>query len=90
MSGFIQNLGGRSSELNSFVSKIKAGASAQEAYQAILEKTVVDLCKASVIEEKDHWTIAQFWLVATKLAKDVIDFEEILLHPGSVLYLTNI
>ncbi|KAJ3391750.1 mitochondrial escape protein 2 [Lobulomyces angularis] len=78
----VEGLGGRKTDLELLVQKIKIGMSPQDAYNEIILKSVTEIRKIGMnrnesdVQDKKHvakWNIAQFWKIVELLSK----FEEI-------------
>lgn len=69
---FIRNFGGRSSQLQLFVQKIKAGSSPEDSYAEILEKTILDLKRASDSDNDDGLSVPSNGIMASRPALDTV------------------
>jgi hypothetical protein len=84
--GYISALGGRRTDLELFIQKIKAGSTSENAFNEIVSKSVSELRKTGLGEEdiagkKAPWTPAQFWKVIQQLSKyEMVDYDELRQH----------
>ena len=73
--GFIQTLGGRRTDLELFIQKIRAGSNPMEAFNDIIIKSVAEIRKQGLgegefrNEVKSPWNPVQFWMLVELLAK---------------------
>ena len=72
---YIHTLGGRRTDLELFIQKIKAGLTSTEAFNEIVLKSVSELRKIGLgegdvrNETKSPWDPVQFWILVELLAK---------------------
>jgi len=78
---YIRTLGGRRTDLELFIQKIKAGSSSAEAFNDIIYKSVSELRKIGLgegdirKETKCPWDPIQFWILIDLLSKnDSVNF----------------
>ncbi|KAF9582484.1 mitochondrial escape protein 2 [Lunasporangiospora selenospora] len=82
----VQTIGGRLTDLELFVQKIKGGLTSDEAMHDILTRAVVEVRKnAYDFDNSDgrtlSWTPIQFWTVMKALANtDAVSFDELKIH----------
>ncbi|KAF9913269.1 mitochondrial escape protein 2 [Linnemannia zychae] len=83
----VQTIGGRLTDLELFVQKIKSGAKPEDAVKDILGRAVVEVRKnAFDFDNSDgrtlNWTPLQFWAVMKQLAAfEAASFDELKIHP---------
>ncbi|KAG0334793.1 mitochondrial escape protein 2 [Podila horticola] len=84
----VKTIGGRLTDLELFVQKVKTGMSPQDAVHDILSRAVVEIRKnAFDLDRNDKdktvgWTPIQFWAVMKQLATyDSVNFDELKIHP---------
>ncbi|KAF9426941.1 mitochondrial escape protein 2 [Podila epigama] len=84
----VQTIGGRLTDLELFVQKVKSGMTPKDAVHDILSRAVVEVRKSAFdLERSDKekdvgWTPIQFWAVMKQLAKqDAVQFDELKIHP---------
>ncbi|KAI8606130.1 RNA12 protein-domain-containing protein [Dissophora ornata] len=89
-SGLIENvvvIGGRLTDLELFVQKVKSGMTPDDAVNDILGRAVVEVRKnAFDFDSSDRkslgWTPIQFWAIMKQLAvKDIASYDELKIHP---------
>lgn len=83
----VQTIGGRLTDLELFVQKIKSGQKPEDAVNDILGRAVVEVRKnAFDFDNSDgrtlNWTPIQFWAVMKQLAaSETASFDELKIHP---------
>ncbi|KAG0371719.1 mitochondrial escape protein 2, partial [Mortierella sp. AD032] len=83
----VKTIGGRLTDLELFVQKVKSGMGPEDAVHDILGRSVVEVRKNAfdfdTAEKKTlGWTPIQFWTVMKQLAAhDVVSFDELKIHP---------
>ncbi|KAK3840752.1 MAG: RNA12 protein-domain-containing protein [Linnemannia gamsii] len=83
----VKTIGGRLTDLELFVQKVKSGMGPEDAMHDILGRSVVEVRKNAfdfdTAEKKTlGWTPIQFWTVMKQLAAhDVVSFDELKIHP---------
>ncbi|KAG0021701.1 mitochondrial escape protein 2 [Podila clonocystis] len=84
----VKTIGGRLTDLELFVQKVKTGMSPQDAVHDILSRSVIEIRKnAFDLDRNDKdkiagWTPIQFWAVMKQLAThDSVNFDELKIHP---------
>ncbi|KAG0096400.1 mitochondrial escape protein 2 [Podila epicladia] len=84
----VKILGGRLTDLELFVQKVKTGMSPQDAVHDILSRAVIEIRKnAFDLDRNDKdkiigWSPIQFWAVMKELANhDSVNFDELKIHP---------
>ncbi|KAF9294546.1 mitochondrial escape protein 2 [Mortierella antarctica] len=84
----VKTIGGRLTDLELFVQKVKTGMSPQDAVYDILSRAVIEIRKnAFDLDRNDKdktvgWTPIQFWAVMKELAThDSVNFDELKIHP---------
>ncbi|KAF9576301.1 mitochondrial escape protein 2 [Mortierella alpina] len=82
----VKTIGGRLTDLELFVQKVKAGMGPEDAMNDILGRAVIEVRKSAFdfdnSEKKQNWTAIQFWTVMKLLAKaDAVSFDELRIHP---------
>ncbi|KAF9435047.1 mitochondrial escape protein 2 [Entomortierella beljakovae] len=83
----VKVIGGRLTDLELFVQKVKSGSSPTDAVQDILARAVIEVRKNSFdFESSDKkslgWTSIQFWTVMKQLAKyNAASYDELKIHP---------
>ncbi|KAF9123239.1 mitochondrial escape protein 2 [Mortierella sp. 14UC] len=83
----VQTIGGRLTDLELFVQKIKSGTKPEDAVKDILGRAVVEVRKnAFDFDNSDgrtlNWTPLQFWAVMKQLAAfEAASFDELKIHP---------
>ncbi|KAF9937505.1 mitochondrial escape protein 2 [Modicella reniformis] len=84
---FIQMFGGRMTDLQLYVQKIKNGLSPADAMDDVLYRAVVEVRKGAFdFDSTDGrtlgWTPIQFWIVMKQLATNgTANFDELMIHP---------
>lgn len=83
----VGGVGGRFSDLEQLVQKLKTGKSASQSLEEMISRAVTELLRTG-LESRD-WSDTQFWHVATSLAsKGVVNMDELRMHAlfkGSIL-----
>ncbi|KAG0042886.1 mitochondrial escape protein 2 [Gryganskiella cystojenkinii] len=83
----VQIIGGRLTDLELFVQKVKSGMGPEDAVNDILGRAVIEVRKSAfdfdTSEKKSvSWTPIQFWTVLRELAvSDVVSYDELKIHP---------
>ncbi|KAF9416915.1 mitochondrial escape protein 2 [Entomortierella beljakovae] len=83
----IQVIGGRLTDLELFVQKLKGGMDPDDALHDILTRSVVEVRKGAFdFDSEDDrtlgWTALQFWTVMKRLANgELANFDELRIHP---------
>ncbi|KAF9106445.1 mitochondrial escape protein 2 [Mortierella sp. GBA35] len=83
----VKTIGGRLTDLELFVQKVKSGMGPEDAVSDILGRSVIEVRKNAfdfdTAEKKTlGWTPIQFWTVMKQLAaQDVVSFDELKIHP---------
>ncbi|KAF9428204.1 mitochondrial escape protein 2 [Podila epigama] len=83
----VQTIGGRLTDLELFVQKVKSGMGPEDAVHDILTRAVVEVRKSAFdFDSKDekvlNWSTLQFWTILKKLAAtEVANFDELKVHP---------
>lgn len=84
----VKTIGGRLTDLELFVQKVKTGIPPQDAVHDILSRAVIEIRKnAFDVDRSDKdkivgWTPIQFWTVMKQLAThDAVNFDELKIHP---------
>ncbi|KAG0347787.1 mitochondrial escape protein 2 [Podila humilis] len=84
----VQTIGGRLTDLEMFVQKVKSGMSPEDAVHDILSRAVVEIRKNAFDQDRSDkdkssgWTPIQFWTVLKNLAShDSVSFDELKIHP---------
>ncbi|KAF9585237.1 mitochondrial escape protein 2 [Lunasporangiospora selenospora] len=86
---FVKIIGGRLTDLELFVQKVKSGISPEDAVSDLLGRAVVEIRKSAFDsdpgdkDKKAHgWTPIQFWLVLKQLANaEAVSYDELKIHP---------
>jgi len=82
MKSCVEGLGGRITELQQLIQKIKAGSKPQDAYEEIVSKSMTDVRKIGN-EPNSRWTQPQFWKVCQLLAKtDEVCYDDLRFSPA--------
>ncbi|KAI9105786.1 RNA12 protein-domain-containing protein [Phlyctochytrium arcticum] len=81
----VKGLGGRLTDLEVLVQKIRAGMTPTEAYSEIVSRAVSELRKLGLFEDapagSTSWTPIQFWLLATLLTtQDFVSYDALRFH----------
>ncbi|KAF9178843.1 mitochondrial escape protein 2 [Haplosporangium sp. Z 767] len=83
----VKTIGGRLTDLELFVQKVKSGISPEDALHDILGKAVIEVRKSAFDYDNSdkkplNWTPIQFWAVMKQLAEsDAVSFDELKIHP---------
>ncbi|KAF9951110.1 mitochondrial escape protein 2 [Mortierella alpina] len=82
----VKTIGGRLTDLELFVQKVKAGMGPEDAMNDILGRAVIEVRKSAFdfdnADKKQNWTAIQFWTVMKLLAKsEAVSFDELRIHP---------
>ncbi|KAF9214507.1 mitochondrial escape protein 2 [Podila verticillata] len=83
----VQIIGGRLTDLELFVQKVKTGMDPEDAVNDILTRAVIEVRKSAFdFDSKDekvlNWSTLQFWTILKKLAScETANFDELKIHP---------
>ncbi|KAF9975836.1 mitochondrial escape protein 2 [Actinomortierella ambigua] len=83
----VETIGGRLTDLELFVQKVKSGMAPEEATHDILGRAVIEVRKAAFDYDNTegktaHWTAIQFWAIMQQLAfADSANYDELKIHP---------
>ncbi|KAG0237717.1 mitochondrial escape protein 2 [Actinomortierella wolfii] len=83
----VETIGGRLTDLELFIQKVKSGMAPEEATHDILSRAVVEVRKAAFDYDNSesktaHWTAIQFWAIMQQLAyADSANYDELKIHP---------
>ncbi|KAF9166317.1 mitochondrial escape protein 2 [Actinomortierella ambigua] len=83
----VETIGGRLTDLELFVQKVKSGMAPEEATHDILGRAVIEVRKTAFDYDNTdgktaHWTAIQFWAIMQQLAyAESANYDELRIHP---------
>ncbi|KAJ3086849.1 mitochondrial escape protein 2 [Quaeritorhiza haematococci] len=82
----VEGLGGRRTDLQTLIQKIKAGSSPRDAFNDIVLRSITEIRKVGMGEDQEDakripWSVVQFWKVVQLLAKyEEVNYDDLRFH----------